>query len=76
MIQAKLKSKDEYINKLKERVEHLDNSAKEAPKKEPAKVQEEDRSQRQEYEELLQKYKHLKLKYKEKQEDLLVIDEL
>ncbi len=34
MTQAKLKSKDEYIQKLKERVEKLENEAKEAEKKE------------------------------------------
>jgi len=76
MIQAKLKSKDEYVQKLKDRVEQLESQAREAEKKEGEKPSAEDPSLRQEHEELLQKYKHLKLKYKEKQEDLMVIDEL
>ena len=76
MIEAKLKSKDEYVQKLKGRAEQLESQAREAEKKEREKPSAEDPSLRQEHEELLQKYKHLKLKYKEKQEDLLVVDEL
>ena len=65
-MEKKLAVKDEYVEKLKSRIEVLEN----------VKSPSDNHALREEHEELQKKYKHLKLKYMEKKEDLEVADQL